>query len=55
MKNPAVLNWLVGFANFLLMAGIVAMFKLFRMVNNLRIYVRQICSKLEIDCGKDLG
>jgi hypothetical protein len=54
MRNPLLLNWLLGLANVLLMAGIFSLFRVFRLVKVMRIYVRQICGKLEIDCGKDL-
>jgi hypothetical protein len=55
MKNPVLLNWLLALSNTLLAIGIAGMFKLFKTVNNMRIYVRQICKELKIDCGKDLG
>lgn len=54
MKNGLLLNWLIGLSNVLMATGVFALFRVFRLVKVMRIYVRQICGKLEIDCGKDL-
>lgn len=54
MTNELLQSILFSTANFLLLSALVAIFRLHKSMVTFKLYLRLICDRLDIKCGKDL-